>query len=716
MIAIAKREFTSLFNTVIGWLFVAVLTALFGLYFFLYNMSYGLPQIANTLSAVTFVFMIAVPILTMRVLSEERRNKTDQLIMTAPVSTWQIVFGKYLALVATFCIPVIPMAVSPLILSLFGDASYPDSYLALLGFVLYGMLTMAIGLFVSSLTESVVISAVVSFILLFLGYMMSNITQAVFSDGNIIATILNCYDIIGPLDDLSSGSLNLVSIVYYVTLIGLFLFFTVQSIEKRRWSVSVRKVSSSVFSVATIAVVVIAVIVVNVVMAKLPEGKTTYDMTAKKYYSLTSTSKKYLKKYDEKVTIYVIGAKSDIKKQDRELYKVLQKYDEACKSISVKYVDPEKNPTFVSQYSDTDLSTGSVIVESDKRFKAISVGDIYPSEIDYTTYSQQVTGFDGEGQITSALDYVATDNVPKIYILKGHDEVDLGSAFLDVIDKANMTTEELNFLQVDAVPDDAAALVINGVQTDFSEDDIKKVKEYIDRGGNVFTTFDFLATANIPNYKGIYEDYGVKVEDGIVAELDQGYYYQVPFYILPEVQTTEATADVSGVMSIFTPYSVAITHGEEGDNGYVDLFSSTDEATIKGGYNSVEDIQAATEVNTAVTKEDGDPDGPFPLGVQVNTKGGGKLFVMGSVYTFTDASDQMVSSRNSLLFNDILSVMVDDEGTSNDGIVVPVKNYETATLTVNARAAFIYGILFTLLIPLGCIVAGIVVWAKRRKK
>ena len=162
MIAICKREFSALFYNVIGWLFVGVMVGLYGLYFFLYNMVYGLPTIAQTLSALTFVFMIAVPILTMRMLSEERRNRTDQLIMTAPVSTWQIVLGKYLALAATFAIPICLMAVTPLILSMFGEVKYVSCYVALLGFLLYGLMTLSLGLFISSLTESVVISAVVS--------------------------------------------------------------------------------------------------------------------------------------------------------------------------------------------------------------------------------------------------------------------------------------------------------------------------------------------------------------------------------------------------------------------------------------------------------------------------------------------------------------------------------------------------------------------------
>ena len=279
MIAIAKREFFSLFNNVIGWLFVGIITALYGLYFFLYNLVYGLPSISQTLAAETIIFMFTVPILTMRMLSEDRRNKTDQLILTAPVRTWQIVLGKYLSLVAVFAIPLVLIGVSPLILSMYGKVDYASSYVAFLGFCLYGLMVMALGLFISSLTESVVISAVISFLLMFVGFMMGSIIDAVFSDNEIISRVLGVFDFIGPMDELAGGSLNLVSVVYYVSLTFLFLFFTLESIEKRRWSVSVRRISGSVFSVATIAVTTVIVIVVNALVSQLPSDMTVIDIT-----------------------------------------------------------------------------------------------------------------------------------------------------------------------------------------------------------------------------------------------------------------------------------------------------------------------------------------------------------------------------------------------------------------------------------------------------
>ena len=134
MLAIFKREFKSLFWNITGWLFIGITLALFGLYFFVYNLSYGYPYISYSLSAIAFLFMVTVPILTMRVLAEEKHAKTDQLLLTAPISVGKIVLGKFLALalVYTICIGVI--CVSPLVLMIFGDVPLAETYVGILGF------------------------------------------------------------------------------------------------------------------------------------------------------------------------------------------------------------------------------------------------------------------------------------------------------------------------------------------------------------------------------------------------------------------------------------------------------------------------------------------------------------------------------------------------------------------------------------------------------
>ena len=129
MTAIFKRELKSYLTSMVGYLFIFFVLVLTGIYFSAYQLSGGYSKFETTLSALTFVFLIGVPILSMRVLAEERKQKTDQLLLTAPVSVWDIVFGKYLALVAVFAIPVVIMCVYPLIMSKFGTISYASAYI-----------------------------------------------------------------------------------------------------------------------------------------------------------------------------------------------------------------------------------------------------------------------------------------------------------------------------------------------------------------------------------------------------------------------------------------------------------------------------------------------------------------------------------------------------------------------------------------------------------
>ena len=177
MTAIFKRELKSYLTSMVGYLFIFFVLVLTGIYFSAYQLSGGYSKFETTLSALTFVFLIGVPILSMRVLAEERKQKTDQLLLTAPVSVWDIVFGKYLALVAVFAIPVVIMCVYPLIMSKFGTISYASAYTGILGFFLLGCANLAIGVFMSALTESQVIAAVLTFVFLFAFYMMNGISS-----------------------------------------------------------------------------------------------------------------------------------------------------------------------------------------------------------------------------------------------------------------------------------------------------------------------------------------------------------------------------------------------------------------------------------------------------------------------------------------------------------------------------------------------------------
>ena len=287
MFAIYKKELKNYFINMTGYIFIGFMLAVTGIFTTLINLISTYPSFENVLSNITIVFLLIIPILTMRSVAEERHSKTDQLLYSLPVSVTQIVLAKYLAMFTVFLIPVGIIGLYPLILSIFGTVYLGTAYGALLGFTLLGGALIAVGMFMSSLTESQVIAAVTSFGVIFAMYLMSAIASLIpagamaslvafavvvlifagvvysltknstvagitaaagafilagiyFINSSIFdglfANVLNWLSVFDRFSTFTTGLFDLTSVVYYATLIVLFVFATVQSVEKRRWS------------------------------------------------------------------------------------------------------------------------------------------------------------------------------------------------------------------------------------------------------------------------------------------------------------------------------------------------------------------------------------------------------------------------------------------------------------------------------------------------
>ena len=713
MLAIFKREFKSLFWNITGWLFIGITLALFGLYFFVYNLSYGYPYISYSLSAIAFLFMVTVPILTMRVLAEEKHAKTDQLLLTAPISVGKIVLGKFLALalVYTICIGVI--CVAPLVLMIFGEVPLAETYVGILGFWLYGLTTIAIGTFVSSLTESQVISAVVSFGLIFVGYMMSSICSVISSSGNLLTKILGCYDLYTPLDDFFNGTLSVTGIVYYLSVIALALFLTEQMIQKRRWTISRNMISTSVFSTGMIAIVVALTVVVNLIASALPETYTQIDATSQKLYSITEDTEKYLDTLKDDVTLYVMVNKNS---KDDNVDRTLQKYASASKHVKVKYVDPNVSPTFASKYTDSDVTSNSIIVVCGDRSKVIDYNsDIYEYSYD-SSYNYSVTGYDCEGQVTAAIQYVTSESTTNVYELTGHDESTLSGDFSEVFQKRFMNVGSLSLLTVDAIPEDCQAIFITAPQSDLSEDDLSKLSQYLGNGGKIYLSIDYSKWNDLTNFKKLLSDNNIETTESLLAETDRSYYYQSPFYLLPNVENTEVSSSVAGMTQVFVPYSVGLTYTGEDDSN-VTSFMTTSDTTIAKAAANIAAVQSQADAANIASAQDGDTQGQYSLGMMVTNENGGELCVLGSAMMCTDSANQIVSGHNATLFNGIVNALVTtDDGNSDNAVVIAAKDYTVSNLTVSANAMLVYGILWGIFMPIALIIIGIIVWARRRKR
>lgn len=704
MRAVYKRELKSYMQSITGWLFIAVNLLFIGIYFTAFNLSMGYPYISYAISSALFIFLIITPILTMKSLSEERKQKTDQLLLTSPTSIFRIVLGKYLAMVTIFLIPVIIVCIYPVILGTFGSVPYVENYIAILGYFLFGASCIAIGLFLSSVTENQIIAAVLTFALLFLSYLMSGITNLISSTGNMVTKILSCFNTGLRVNDIMNGVFDLNAVIYFVTLIGVFLFLTYESIQKRRFSISTGTIRLSAYSSTMIVIVLAIAVAINLVAGQLPAEISKIDVTKDQIYTLTDQTKEFTNTLDEDITIYALSKEEDT---DSVVSKILKKYDDLSSHIKVVYKDPSLYPNFASEYTTSELEIGSLIVEGEKRSKAINFSDLFESEVDYQTYQQKTTGFDGEGQITSALAYVISDELPKMYAISGHGEAELSATLTGSITKENIETESINLMICDKVPEDAAAIFILSPTKDFSKEDTQKVLDYLKSGGKAFIMSSY-SEEKLTNFESIMNEYGVSVVDGVVAEGDSDHYTQNPFYLLPEVKPDDITNSiVTQKRYVFLPYAQGIKINENLREGLnvKELLTTSDSSYAKINMNDA----------ASASKEEGDIEGPFALGVYVSEPSGDKetqIVYFTTENMLTDSVDAAVSGSNTELVVNALSKMIDHEVT----ISIPVKAYDSSTLTIAKSNMAILSLLFTILLPLGCLIAGIVIWLRRRKK
>ena len=287
MLAIYKKELRAYFNSIIGWLFIAFFLAFIGIYFFIYNLYNGNTFVGDALYSVGLIFILLVPMITMRMVAEETKQKTDQLLLTSPVSVEKIILGKYFAVASVFGIVMLITCTYPLILSIYGEINFVMNYAAIAGFFLMGCAYLALGMFISAMTESQAFAAVLTFVVVLFTYLMDGIATlfstsaktawlvhsfllllvavitwlmmkskavtgifVLISQGcmlyiyifnptlleNSITKVLSWISVEARYVGFVNGILYMEDVVYYITFVALFVFLTIQAIKKRRWN------------------------------------------------------------------------------------------------------------------------------------------------------------------------------------------------------------------------------------------------------------------------------------------------------------------------------------------------------------------------------------------------------------------------------------------------------------------------------------------------
>jgi ABC-2 type transport system permease protein len=477
-----------------------------------------------------------------------------------------------------------------------------------------------------------------------------------------------------------------------------------------RASVKTRTFRVGGYSVLAFVIVLCIAVMANVLVSALPETATQIDVSSSKLFTISDQTETLAEGLKSEVDIYWIVQSGQ---EDSTIGKLLDRYKSLSDMIKVTEKDPDVYPTFIQQYVSLDeVYNNSLVVVCGDRSSYVSYYDIYETDYsDYYTTGTTTTQFAGESEITSAIQNVTSSSQPKIYMLTGHGESELSSAFQTAVSKANFQTASLSLLTEGKVPDDADCLFICAPQSDISSDEKDMLAEYLKAGGSMMLITDVSKSGvSFTNLYALMEYYGVSAVNGVVVEGSQdNYVYSRPYYLLPNLGDHDITEPLTeNGYSVLLPIAQGLKVGSSLRDGLsvTELLTTSDSAYSKAGGYSI----------TTYDKESGDTDGPFALSVAVTDAVDDdtttSIVWVSSSYLLDDQTNSQVSGGNQDFFENALSWLCHQEDT----ISIHAKSIGTSYLTVDSSAAALMTAFIVGVIPLGCLGTGIVIWVRRKRR
>ena len=453
------------------------------------------------------------------------------------------------------------------------------------------------------------------------------------------------------------------------------------------------------YTLAMTSIVIAIVIVFNMIINLIPENKRQFDISSSNIYEISSKSKKIINKVDHDVTFYVLAEKSST---DKRIKTFINKYASLSDKIHIKWIDPVLHPSALTKYG-TEENNIVISCKKTNRTTTVSFDDILVSSASYYSTSSSASSFDGDGQLTSALNYVTSDKEYKAYYTSGHGESSLSSEVTSLLTKSRISTSDLLLMTATSIPDDCDLLIIDGATSDFTKDEVKLLSSYLKKGGKVVT---LLAQTNksMKNLYGLLKDYGLTVQSGYIADTErsyQGNYY----YLIPNLSVSGDMASGISSNSVMMINSKGMTQSTPArdsistdsfmttsSNGYAVTEKKQTQGTYVLGATSTESVKVKNSKGKKVTKES-------------------RLTVYGSNMLIDEQITSSFSSLENLtLFTNSVTASLDNA----DNVSISPKSLEVSYNTIAHPGPF--SILVVFVIPVGLIIGGFIVWFRRRRR
>ena len=458
-------------------------------------------------------------------------------------------------------------------------------------------------------------------------------------------------------------------------------------------------VKRGTLSAAFIAIGVVICIVVILIVYQIPTNVSEVDLSTEKIYTVSDTSVEFLEELEDDITITALVEDGDL---DDRISKFLDNYCALSSHVSWQQIDPVKYPSALTTY---DAEEGQFVVtdETTGESETIDTYDILVYDIYYYYYygTLYYTDFDAEGQFTSAINRLTSENTKLIYLTEGHGEGELSDSVIDLLGKSQIDTSTVNLLTEGEIPDDCDGIIIMGPTTDFAEDEVDLLEEYLEEGGQVTLLLDYECT-ELENLETLLETYGVTLTGGYVAETTQGYMYQNNYYmIFPEIANsiTDITSDLNDDITVLLYVAQGLeTVDPERDTITVQTMLSSSENAIITDLegNQIEEGEYAL---ATISSEEIDDDTTARL----------------TVYSTDYIIDESLTAVSSSLANESIFVNAITVGFDDiENLSIDSKSLETTYNTITPWLGI--SLVFIIVIPLVLVGVGLVIWARRRKK
>lgn len=449
-------------------------------------------------------------------------------------------------------------------------------------------------------------------------------------------------------------------------------------------------------------------VAVNILINKLPTGWVSYDISDVKLFSIGDKTREVAKSLDKDVTIYLIGETGNY---DYIITQMLKLYEDQSSKIHVKNLDVNRNFATLREYGleGETIDNGSILVVSDLRSKFIPESDIYELDVAKFAQSQYQTkyyNYDGEGEVTSALVYVTTSDIPKIYKVVGHNEDELGEIIMASIKKANYDIADINLMS-DTIANDCDILLINSPQNDYTQMECDLIRDYVDHGGKIMISCAYENAEKTENFRNLLVYLGIELKTGVVCEQsDRTLSSESPYMYLANVSTSSSlTKEMSQNSYVFVSVSTGLYTAETKKKS---LTLSPFLQTTSGSF------QCLDLAREKFVQKTGDISGPITIGLTgEDSLSGMKMVVFGSNRLVDNA---LLEAYPNILNGDLYIAALNYLCSFDRSVSIPVKVTDFGKnlyMMSNRNMALVIS---AVILPITVLLIGFIVWYRRRNR